>query len=129
MPIHDDTARRLLDHLNGRTALPITGPLKLYIAGTSFAVGYTHTTPQTITLTAAVRGTEDEAWYAENETAVVFPNLPPMKVTNWLIQDSSGTPVTVWTGLTIRDRDVPAGDSYEVPAGALRVRLVDVLDV
>lgn len=128
MPIHSDTARKLLDHLNGRTPLVVTGPLKLYLKGTTTLGSYTHDAPQTIVLSVATYEfdiQEQRASYvATNETAVVFPNMPAMTVTEWSITDSSATPIMLWTGETIRDRDVPQGDSYEVPAGALKVQLV-----
>jgi hypothetical protein len=123
MPLPQDTAERLLNHLNGLTPLPITGPLKLYVGNQSTMVG-----PQVITLSAGVRSNnssgEDAYYESTNTAAVVFTNMPPITVNRWYIMDSSATPVKVWEDATLRIRDVPAGDSYEVPAGALKVRIV-----
>jgi len=130
MPLPALTAERLLNHINGRTPLTIVGPLKLYIYGfpTGGSPNQVTVGPQPITLSLGVRDTDSnlDYWEATNEAAVIFPNMPGpgITVTNWFITDSSPTPVTCWEGTTVRNRDVPPGDSYEVPAGALKVRLV-----
>lgn len=123
MPLTQDAAYRLLNHLSGITPLPIVPPLNLYVGNQNSMRG-----PQVITLSGPVmdnNSSGEDRWYeATNTASVVFVDMPPMIVDRWYITDSSSTPVKIWEDATARIRDVPAGDSYEVPAGALKVRIV-----
>lgn len=109
---------KVLDHLTGVAPYTITPPLKVIIRNQN---GDTIAT-QPVTFGASIL--EDGFWYALNTTAIVFPNFSSqVDVVSYKIIDSSATPRQIWQGDATRVRTVPAGDSYEIPAGALRVEV------
>ena len=118
---------RLLDWVNvvGTPARP-TAPLKVALvtvngtesaAGTEVAPGANAYARQSVTFTAAAAGS------ASNTALLQWTNMPAVTVVGLEVWDSAPTPVRLWFGPLTAAKTLSAGDTFELPVGALATGL------
>lgn len=121
-------ANKILDHLDAKSTLTITGPIKCRLmaangtasaSGTELAAGGGYTAGGiSAQLTGSASG---EA--VTNASAITWTNMPAATIVGVELWDSSATPQRVWWGSLTASKTTSAGDTFTIAAGSLSLSL------
>lgn len=121
-------ANKILDHLNAKATLTVTGPVKCRLMtanGTASSNGTELATSAGYTAggISAQLTASASAEAVSNATAIAWTNMPASTVVGVEIWDSTGTPQRIWWGALTASKTLVAGDSFTIPIGSLALAL------